>query len=72
MRLRGDEIVSSLAPVLESEASDPTAGVPDIDADVIPAPPEAVQQALSASSAYPVEDEDSDDEIVQLDPDDDE
>ena len=58
MRLRRDELVSSLAPVLESESEDATAAEADalaaLAADVIPAVPEAVEQALAAETPYPV------------------
>jgi DNA gyrase subunit A len=69
MRLRKEELVSSMAPVLESESSDPTEGVEGVEAavaaalgaDVIPAVPEAIQQALAAETPYPVADEDDGD-----------
>jgi len=70
MRLRKEELVSSMAPVLESESSDPTddAGLEEgsvaaLGADVLPAVPEAVQQALAAEAPYPVADEDDADDV---------
>ena len=70
MRLRKEELVSSMAPVLESESSDPTddAGLEEgsvaaVGADVLPALPEAVQQALAAEAPYPVADEDDADDV---------
>ena len=70
MRLRKEELVSSMAPVLESESSDPTddAGLEEgsvaaLGADVLPALPEAVQQALAAEAPYPVADEDAADDV---------
>ena len=70
MRLRKEELVSSMAPVLESESSDPTddAGLEEgsvaaVGSDVLPALPEAVQQALAAEAPYPVADEDDADDV---------
>ena len=70
MRLRKEELVSSMAPVLESESSDPTddAGLEEgsvaaVGSDVLPALPEAVQQALAAEAPYPVAAEDDADDV---------
>ena len=70
MRLRKEELVSSMAPVLESESSDPIgdAGLEDvivaaIGADVLPPVPEAVEQALAADVPYPVADDDDADGV---------
>ena len=79
MRLRGDETVSSMAPVLESEsdakaaaAGDPIAEALADEAEKRPTPlgtPE--QQALAASAPYPIADEDAgdleDDELLEDD-----
>jgi DNA gyrase subunit A len=69
MRLRGDEIVSSIAPVLESEAEEAAADAADelAGASLPSGPVAAVQPTLTAEPDDPIEPDDEDDEPFDSD-----